>query len=254
MEKINELWQEYKKTHDEKIHEQLVKNYLPLVKYLVDNILYHLPLNVKNNEKEDLFIEGIIGLMDAMERFDLQKNVKFETYASKRIRGSVLDVLRHEDILPKNVRETAKKIEQAYIDFESKTGRTASDDEITKELRMTKEEFYVILDKVKGISLLSMESEIFNKNGEKFFVQDIIGEDNRTLFEFEKEEIVKYLAQFIDELEAEERIVLEMYYWDELTLKEIGVALKVSESRICQIHTKIILRLRSRFKKLEKAR
>ena len=254
MEQINELWETYKKTHDEKIREQLVKNYLPLVKYLVGNILYHLPLNTRNNEKEDLFIEGIIGMMDAMERFDIDKNIKFETYASKRIRGAVLVVLREEDILPKNVRDTAKKIERAYVDFERKTGRTATDDEIIKELGMTKEEFYVILGKIKGISLISLESEIFNKNGEKFFVEDIIGENNPNLLEFEKKEVIKYLAQFIDELEPEERIVVEMYYWDELTLKEIGVALKVSESRICQIHTQIVFKLRSRFKKLEKER
>jgi len=254
MDKINEIWKKYKSSNNLLLREELVKNYLQLVKYIINGIIYHLPDNIRINEKEDLFIEGIIGLIDAIERFDLTRNIKFETYASKRIRGTALDYLRKQDILPKNVREAAKKIENAYTKFEILNGRAANDDEITKELGMTKEEFYDTLYKIKVISIFSIESEIFSKNGEKFVIQDLIGKDSEINDLFDYNETVKYLSDFIDELDKQERIILEMYYWDELTLKEIGKALELTESRVCQIHTKIVLKIRSRFKKLERER
>jgi RNA polymerase sigma factor for flagellar operon FliA len=254
MTNIEELWKLYKKTNDDTCRDELVKNYLPLVKYLTDRVAQHLPQQVRDNDREDLYIEGIIGLMDAIEKFDLSKKIKFETYASKRVRGSIIDTLRREDILPKNVREQAKKIEKAYIKLESEYGRRATDDEIAEELKMTKEAFYDTMDKIKGISIISMDSDFLNSNGDSFSLADIIGREDTALTDFEKKDSVAKLAELIEKLDTEERIVLETYYWDGLTLKEIGKVLNVSESRICQIHTKIVLKLRSGFIKLEKER
>lgn len=254
MKNIQELWKEYKYTKDDTCRDELVKNYLPLVKYLTDRVVQHLPQQVRNNDKEDLYIEGIIGLLDAMEKFDMSKNIKFETYASKRIRGSIIDTLRREDLLPKNVREQAKKIEKAYIKLESEYGRTATDEEIAKELGVTSDVFYDILDKIKGISIVSMDSDMSNSDGDRFYFGDIIGEEGTALTEFEKKENVLKLAGLIETLDREEKIVLETYYWDGLTLKEIGKVINVSESRVCQIHTKIVLKLRSGFRKIEKER
>lgn len=251
MANIDELWKLYKKTNDDTCRDELVKNYMPLVKYLTDRVVQHLPGEVRGNDKEDLYIEGIIGLMDAIEKFDPSKNVQFQTYATKRVRGSIIDALRREDILPKNVRDQAKKVEKAYITLESELGRRATDEEIAKEIGVTSREFYDILDKIKGISIISMDSGLLNTDGDKLYLDDIIGEEGTAITEFEKKEAVAKLAELIEKLDREERIVLETYYWDGLTLKEIGKVLNVSESRVCQIHTKIVLKLRSGFRKSE---
>jgi RNA polymerase sigma factor for flagellar operon FliA len=192
--------------------------------------------------------------MEAIDKFELSRNIKFETFASRRVRGAILDSLRKEDLLPKNVRDQAKKIESAYITLESRLGRTATDDEVAAELGVTKEEFYVILDKTRAISLFSFDSELFSKDGEKFKLEDLIGEESSSLIEFEKKEAVEKLAAIIETFEKEERIILETYYWDGLNFREIGKVLDISESRVCQIHTKLILKLRSSFKKLHNER
>ena len=251
---IDEAWKKYRKSKDEKSREILVKNYMPLVKYLSDRVVSHLPDHVRFNDREDLYIEGIIGLLEAIDRFDPLQNVKFETFATKRIRGAVIDTLRKEDLLPKNVREAVKRVEISMNSLENTLGRPATDEEIMKDLRMTKEEFYDILDKMKGISLTSLNSEILNGDGDMYFFEDIIGENGTALLEFEAKEAVSQLASIIEKLGRDERILLEMYYWDGLTLKEIGLAMNISESRVCQIHTKLILRLRSGFRKLERER
>jgi RNA polymerase sigma factor for flagellar operon FliA len=249
---IDDLWKRFKKTKDDKDRDMLAKNYMPLVKYLTDKIASHLPERVKANDREDLYIEGIIGLLEAIDRFEPEKKFKFETFASKRIRGAVIDTLRREDILPKNVREMAKKIEITMVKLESELGRPASEEELIKDLGMTNDAFYDILDKMKGISLLSIDSEILNNDGEKFYFEDIIGEPDSISMEYEKKEAIDQLAAIIDILDKDERDILEMYYWKEMTLKEIGLVMQVSESRVCQIHTRLILKLRSGFRKIEK--
>ncbi|MBN2754084.1 MAG: FliA/WhiG family RNA polymerase sigma factor [Candidatus Goldbacteria bacterium] len=249
METNGDLWKSYAKNRDDKTREQIIKAYLPLVKYFTDRISYQLPAEVRKNDREDLYIEGVIGLIEAVEKFDIARNIKFETFASKRVRGAIIDSLRKEDLLPKNVRETAKKVENAYIATESRLGRPATDEEMAEELGMTTEAFYDILDKIKGITLLSLDGDILSRNGEKFSFEDILGDEPAVLIEFEKDEVRAMLAGFIDALDKDERTVLECYYWHEMNFKEIGKVLDVSESRVCQIHTKTVLRLRSGFKK-----
>jgi RNA polymerase sigma factor for flagellar operon FliA len=252
MDTINEKWIVYKKSKDEKIREELIQHYLPLVKYQVERIAGHLPDEIRNSEKEDLNIEGVIGLIEAIERFEPERQIKFETFAIKRIKGAILDALRKNDILSKNMREKVKAIEKAYFLLESKLGRQANDDEIIKELRMTKEEFYDILLKVKSIALVPLEDVLIDGEGEEKSFIDTIGKENGILTEIEENEKKEILIKFIEQLPEEERIILEMYYWDGLTLKEIGKALNLSESRVCQLHTKIILKLRSKLNKFEK--
>lgn len=254
MQNINELWKIYKKTKNEDAKEQIIKNFLPFVKYLTDRIIQHLPKEVKENNKDDLYIEGVIGLMESIEKFDIDKNIKFETFASKRIRGAMIDMLRKEDFLSKNIRDLAKKIEKAYIEIESETGKKASDDEISKKLGMTKDEFYDILNKIKGISIIPLESFIFNKDLQEINIENLVGKESTILSDIEKKDCISQIALLIEKLETEERIILELYYWDGLTLKEIGHILNLSESRISQIHTKILLKLKSGYKNLIKER
>ncbi|HDQ26022.1 MAG TPA: FliA/WhiG family RNA polymerase sigma factor [bacterium] len=254
MENIDELWARYKKDKNEADREKIIKNYLPLVKYLTDRISQHLPQEVRSNDSADLYIEGVIGLMEAVERFNLSRRIKFETFASKRIRGAVIDALRKEDFLPKNLRDEAKRIEQAYLNVESRLGRKASDDEISAELKMTKDEFYGILKRLNGITLMSLNAEVFNRDGELFRIEDIIGDSGSAAAEAERKDVLNALAAVIETLDREERIVLETYYWDGLTLKEIGKVMGLSESRVCQLHTAVILKLRGRLSKLEKER
>lgn len=250
MDKINEKWQIYKKNKDEKTREEIINYYLPLVKYTVERIIAYLPEEIKKNEKEDLMIEGIIGLIEAVERFDIERNIKFETFATKRIKGAVLDTLRKYDILPRSMRDKVKAIEKAYFVLESRLGRNVKDDEIIKELRMTKEEFYDILLKAKGLVLMPLEDALIDSEGDTKSLINEIGKTDDILEKFEDEEKKQILINFIESLDKEERVILEMYYWDGLTLKEIGKAINVSESRVCQIHTKIILKLRSKFNKI----
>ena len=166
----------------------------------------------------------------------------------------MIDILRKEDYLSKNIREQAKKIEKAYIDIESETGKKATDDEISKKLGMTKDEFYDILYKIKGISIIPLEAFLFEKNLEEINIENLTGKENTILSDIEKKDCISRIAVLIEKLEVEERMILELYYWDGLTLKEIGKVLNLSESRVSQIHTKILLKLRSSYKNFSKER
>lgn len=254
MQNINKLWEIYKKTKSDDAKEQIIRNFLPLVKYLGDRIIQHLPKEVKENSKEDLYVEGVIGLIEAIEKFDIEKNIKFETFASKRIRGAMIDMLRKEDFLSKSIREQAKKIEKAYFDIELETGKKATDDEISKKLGVTKDEFYDILNKIKGMAIITFESLLFDNDLLQKNIENLIGKETTILSDIEKKDCISKISALIEKLEIEERIILELYYWDGLTLKEIGNVLNLSESRVSQLHTKILLKLRSSYKNLEKER
>ncbi len=245
----DDLWKQYKKNSDDKLRDELIKKYLPVVKYFTDRICGNLPAEVRENNKEDLYIEGIMGLIEAIERFDPAKNVKFETYASKRIKGSIIDALRKQDILPKHLREMAGKIEKIFNEIENEKGRPATEKEVAEKLGMTEQDLYDILEKVKGVSLYSLEGEFLNREGDYYSYKDILSADQLILEKFEKQEAIVKMAGLIDGLSKEERVIIECYYWDGLTFKEIGKVLGISESRVCQLHTKIVLKLRSGFRK-----
>lgn len=247
-----DLWKKFKKDGDEKARDELLKAYVPIVKYFTDRIAWQLPAEVRGNDKEDLYIEGIMGLLEAMERFDPLKNIKFETFASKRVRGAIIDALRKEDPLPKHIREAARKVERAFAEIEGEKGRPATDAEVAAKLGMTEEALYDILEKMKGVSLYSLEGEFLNRDGDSFTFEDLLGTGSEILEKYEQNEAVTIMAGLLDRLSREERIIVECYYWDGLTFREIGKVLGISESRVCQMHTKIVLRLRSGFRKTDK--
>lgn len=235
-----------------KIRAKVINEFAPLIKYIASRIAMRLPPHI---DIHDLINAGVIGLIDAMEKFDASKNIKFKTYAEFRIRGAMLDELRSMDWVPRSIRQKARKIEEAYGRLETLLGRPASDEEVALELDIDMDSFYRLLSETASVSLLSL---------------DDLGEDNqdaskRNLLEYimqdEKDwpthkiglgEIRDMVAKAIQSLPEKERMVISLYYYDELTMKEIGHVLKFTESRVSQIHTKSVLRLRSKMQKILK--
>lgn len=252
-EKINfnqmseeELWKIYKKTHDQSIREYFIKKYAPLVKYVAGKVAMGKPANV---EYEDLVGFGIFGLLDAIEKFDPEKNVKFKTYAVVRIRGAIYDELRSIDWIPRSIRQKVKEVEQAIRKIEAKTGKIAEDEEIANELNIDIKEFYSLMTKISGLSILSLNDSLnTGDDNDKVSILDTLESHETTNPEIvaEREEIKQLVINAINELPDKEKKVLVLYYYEDLTLKEIGEVLDVTESRVSQLHTKAILRLRAK--------
>lgn len=240
---------DYRSTIDPKVKDQIIVEYAPLIKYIALKIASRLPANV---ELDDLISCGVIGLMDAIEKFDPGRDNKFKTYAEFRIRGAILDELRAQDWVPRSIREKAKVIEKAYAKLESELGRPASDEEMCKELNISQDEFFDLVSKAKSISLLNIDdSAVFNK-GDKKLMTNLL-EASRSANPFHA---VNYknaqdkIKEAIKSLPEKQRLVLSLYYYEDLNLKEIGQVLDVTESRVSQLHTQAVLRLRSKLKNL----
>ena len=247
-----ELWEEYKKTHNHKIRDFFIKQYAPLVKYVAGKVAMGMPQNV---EFDDLVGFGVFGLFDAIEKFDPAKHVKFKTYAVTRIRGAIFDELRSIDWVPRSVRQKTREIENAVHKLESSLGRAATDGEIAKELGMTTSEFQKTMLKVSGTSILSLNDLWYSGDeNDKVSIEDSIESPNSLNPDtiVEKEEIKRVISEAIHELPEKEKKVLVLYYYEDLTLKEIGQVLEVTESRISQLHTKAIMRLRAKLTSLKK--
>jgi RNA polymerase sigma factor for flagellar operon FliA len=245
-EEIEQFWKEFNSQRTAFSREQLVLSYLNLVKYVAGRIAIGLPTFV---EVDDLFGAGLLGLMQAIDKYEPERNTKFETYAIPRIRGAMLDELRSQDWFPRSIRRKAKLLENAYAELESRLERSAADDEIAGYLKISMKEYYELVDEVCLTTLISLDKEITNCNGG---IYAVLGETARNVNALDPEQILerKELEQIIREtlanLPEKERVVLTLYYFEELTLKEIGEVLGISESRVCQIHTKAIMRLRGR--------
>ncbi|PIK14913.1 FliA/WhiG family RNA polymerase sigma factor [Halobacteriovorax sp. JY17] len=237
---------DYRSTVDPKVKDEIIIEYAPLIKYIAQRIASRLPSNV---ELDDLISCGVIGLMDAIEKFDPSRDNKFKTYAEFRIRGSILDELRAQDWVPRSVREKAKLVERAYAKIEAAEGRPATDEEMCEELGVNQEEFYDLLNKAKSVSVLNIDdSASFNK-GDKRLIAGI--EDNRNSNPFNavankgsRDKIKEGIAQ----LPEKQRLVLSLYYYEDLNLKEIGQVLNVTESRVSQLHTQAIMKLKVKLK------
>ncbi len=241
-----QLWVLYKKNKNPNIREFFIKQYAPLVKYVAGKVAMGKPGNV---EYEDLVGFGVFGLIDAIEKFDPEKNVKFKTYAVTRIRGSIYDELRSIDWVPRSIRQKVKEVEQAILRIESKTGKVATDQEIADELALDIREFYTLMTKISGISIISL-NDTWNTgdDNDKISILDTL-ETTQTIspdVSAEKEEVKKLIIKAINELPDKEKKVLVLYYYEDLTLKEIGEVLEVTESRVSQLHTKAIIRLRAK--------
>ncbi len=248
MDDEKELWINYKKTGSLEIREKLTLQYIPLVKYIVNKIIKTLP---KNIEYEDMVEYGIIGLLDAVEKFDITKDINFKTYAVIRIRGAIYDELRVMDMLPRSLRTLSKNIENAYIEIEKKNGKSATDEEVAAYLNIDIKELDEIYSKVNVANISSLNDILHNNEDGKTTVADII-EDKKNenpQKKIKKKEIKKELLKILKELNEKEKMVISLYYYDEITLKEIGKAMDISESRVSQIHSKAVLKLRAKLAK-----
>ncbi len=238
---------DYRSTVDPVVKDEIIIEYAPLVRYIAQKIASRLPANI---ELDDLISCGVIGLMDAIEKFDPSRDNKFKTYAEFRIRGSILDELRAQDWVPRSVREKAKLVEKAYVKLEGELGRPATDEEMCAELSLTQDEFYDLLNKAKSVSLLNIDDSASFNRGDKKLLMGLL-EHRRSSNPFaavnykRAQEIIK---EGIRSLPEKQRLVLSLYYFEDLNLKEIGQVLDVTESRISQLHTQAILKLRAKLK------
>ena len=236
---------DYRSTVDPKIKDQIVVEYAPLVKFIAQKISSRLPSNI---ELDDLISCGVIGLMDAIQKFDPSRDNKFKTYAEFRIRGAILDELRSQDWVPRSIREKTKLLERTYAKLESKLGRSATDEEMCEELGINADEFHDIINQSKSVSLLNIDDNTTFNKGDKKLLAGLL-EKSKTANPFSAVNL-KYardrLKEGIKKLPEKQRLVLSLYYYEDLNLKEIGQVLDVTESRVSQLHTQAILRLKSK--------
>ncbi len=247
-----ELWEHYKKSRDPKVRDFFVKKYAPLVKYVAGKVAIGMPNNV---EFDDLVGYGVFGLFDAIEKFDPDKHVKFKTYAVTRIRGAIFDELRSIDWVPRSVRQKTREVEETIRKLESSLGRAATDREIARDMKIDLKEFQQIMLKISGTSVLSLNEVWYTgEDNDKISIVESI--ESPSSFNpdtiVEKEEIKRVIVEAIHELPEKEKKVLILYYYEDLTLKEIGEVLEVTESRISQLHTKAIMRLRAKLSNVKR--
>src|SRR3954470_19114022 len=244
---LRALWVDFKQTANPALRERLILHYSPLVKYVAGRVGVGLPPNI---EQADLVSYGIFGLIDAIEKFDLERAIKFETYAISRIKGAIIDELRAIDWIPRSVRYKAREVEKAYAALEGKLHRTPSESEVAGELGIGLEDLHAIFSQVSFVNVVALD-ELLNvggDRGDKLSLVDTL-EDTKAedpVMAFETEETKYLLARAINTLPEREKIVVTLYYYEGLTLAEIGQVLGVTESRICQMHTKAVLQLRGK--------
>ena len=244
---IAQLWRDYKDTGEERLRERLILHYSPLVKYVAGRVGVGLPPNI---EQADLVSYGIFGLIDAIQKFDLERAIKFETYAISRIKGAIIDELRSIDWIPRSVRYKAREVEKAYAALEARLHRTPTEAEVAAELGIALEDLHTIFSQVSFVNVVALD-ELLTSGGEKGDKLSLVDTLEDTKAEdpvqaFESEETKYLLAKAINTLPEREKIVVTLYYYEGLTLAEIGQVLGVTESRICQMHTKAVLQLRGK--------
>lgn len=243
---VERLWASYKSGGSRDVRDQLILHYSPLVKYVAGRVAVGLPQNV---EQSDLVSYGIFGLIDAIDKFDPERGFKFETYAIARIKGAILDELRSIDWVPRSVRAKARAIEKAYGKLEGELHRAPSDIELATELEMTDDQLQTALGQISFIGLVALDEMLSGGDrADSMTLGDTVASDpdEGPVAAFEVEEMRTILADAINRMPEREKIVLTLYYYESLTLAEIGSVLGVTESRVCQIHTKAVLQLRSR--------
>ena len=246
------LLRDAKEKYDEipaTLREQIVLEHTPLIRYIVYRIAVRLPSHI---DLDDLHNTGVIGLMDAIEKYDPDKNCKFKTYAEFRIKGAILDQLRALDWVPRSVRQKSRKLERAYGDVEQRLGRQATDDEVADSLGLKIDKFHDLLNQVRGISLVNLEEvRGTNPDGDRSGTFADVIEDVNSENPFASLKLLEtkhFISDTIGTLPEKERLVVSLYYYEDLNMKEIGNILGITESRVCQIHTKAVMRLRSKLK------
>lgn len=238
---------DYRSTMDPDVKDKIIVEYAPLVRFIAMKIAARLPSSI---ELDDLISCGVIGLMDAISKFDPSRDNKFKTYAEFRIRGAILDELRSQDWVPRSVREKSKQLERAYAKLEREFGRPATDEEMCTELECSLEEFHELVNKSKSVSLLNIDDSATFNRGDKKLMMGLL-ENRRSSNPFNavnyknSQNIIK---EGIKSLPEKQRLVLSLYYFEDLNLKEIGQVLDVTESRVSQLHTQAILKLKAKLK------
>ena len=241
---IEQLWSDFKATADQAARDRLIVHFSPLVKYVAGRVSVGLPQNI---EQADLVSYGIFGLIDAIEKFDTSRGIKFETYAIARIKGAIIDELRSIDWVPRSVRAKARSVEKAYGKLEGELHRTPTDAEVAAELGMTEGELHAVFNQISFVGIVALD-EMLAVGGERG-ESTTLGE---TIPDKGEGPVKQILADAINRMPEREKIVLTLYYYEGLTLGEIGEVLGVTESRVCQIHTKSILQLRSKLAEPER--
>lgn len=242
---MSDLWTTYRTNPTQALRSQLIEQYAPLAKYVVDR------LNLQPSggiSYDDLISQAIVGLIEAIDRYDPSRGVKFNTYAYYRIRGSVMDMLRELDWVPRSLRAKGNDIVNAISRLESELGRPPSDEEVAEAMGLSREQFDELSHEVGSQSLMSLEESLESDSGDNYLmVGDLIADEHAVSPEAytEQEDQQRMLAEAILALPENEKLVISLYYTDGLTLKEIGKVLGVTESRVCQLHSKAVLRLRS---------
>ena len=244
---LKDLWSRYKANGDQQARERLVLAYSPLVKYVAGRMSSGLPAHV---EEADLISYGLLGLISAIERFDLEREIRFETFAVTRIKGSIIDELRSLDWVPRSVRAKAREIEKVNAQLENELQRAPTDQEMSEKLGVTVEEFQETLNRISNSSVVALDElwTVSDASGDQVSLLDTI-QDPQALDpaqEMDATEMKDHLADAIARLPEREKLVVALYYYENLTLREIGEVLGVTESRVSQMHTKAVLRLRSR--------
>lgn len=243
---ITDLWHRLKDKKDQKARDLIINQYAYLVKITAGRVVTSLPPNL---ERDDLISAGIMGLIKAVDQYDVNRQVKFETYAIALIRGAILEMLREEDWVPRSVRDNVKALERTYYQLELRIGRPATEDEVADEMGLTTDELQKILINTSRANILSLDDILLGGSsgdgGERLHLTDVLQDDNAdVVYEVETAAMKQSLAVGIDRLPERERLVIALYYYEGLTFKEIGKVLNVSESRVYQLHTQAVLRLR----------
>lgn len=239
---LKALWRRYRREASKELRNQLIEHYLPLVKYNAERICAKLPDEV---ELDDLMSAGIFGLMDAIDAFDLKRGVKFETYSATRIRGAILDELRNMDWVPRLVRSRAHKLEAVSRELEAELGRTPSQEEIGKRMGMSREEFDRLLRDATAVTQVSLNRKYFETDSQKDIREIDVLEDKTgvdPLHEVQSRDLKEFVTRG---LTRAERLIVVLYYYEEMTMKEIGATLDLSESRVSQMHSSILSRLKA---------
>ncbi|MDB1089653.1 RNA polymerase sigma factor WhiG [Streptomyces sp. ACA25] len=244
---LDELWRRYKCTGDERLREQLILHYSPLVKYVAGRVSVGLPANV---EQADFVSSGVFGLIDAIEKFEPERAIKFETYAITRIRGAMIDELRALDWIPRSVRQKARAVERAYATLEASLRRTPSDSEVAAEMGIGLEELHGVFSQLSLANMVALEELLHagGEDGDRLTMMDTLEDTSadNPVEVAEDRELRRLLARAVNTLPDREKTVVTLYYYEGLTLAEIGQVIGVTESRVSQIHTKSVLQLRAK--------
>ena len=238
---INQVWKEYRETGDSDLREQLILEYAPLVKYVAGRLAIHLGQHM---EFDDLISCGIFGLIDAIDKFDMHKGVKFETYASLRIRGSIIDNIRNIDWVPRTLRQKSKKLDQLTAQMESDLGREPTEDELAQKLSITVTEVRELIRDSAVHSLVSLD-DYLEQNTD--LAMDSL--DDTPEGHFKRHELRELLIESIENLTEKERLTITLHYYEDLTMREISKVLEVSESRVSQIHSRAMMKMQSKLGK-----